>query len=59
MSHQTGFGGDYLTNFFGSGGIYDFFLPFLLIFTIIFAILEKVKLFGTFQIFSSFLPFII
>lgn len=27
-------------------GVYDFFLPFLLVFAIIFAILEKVKIFG-------------
>ncbi len=48
MSHTSGISsGNYLNNILGSGGIYDFFLPFLLIFTIIFAVLEKVKLFGT------------
>jgi len=30
-------------------GVYDYVLPFLLVFTIIFAILEKTKLFGTEQ----------
>lgn len=33
--------------FFGEIGIYEVVLPFLLIFTIIFAILEKTKVFGT------------
>ncbi len=33
--------------FFGEIGIYDVILPFLLIFTIVFAILEKTKIFGT------------
>ncbi len=33
--------------FFGQIGIYDVVLPFLLIFTIVFAILEKSKVFGT------------
>ena len=32
--------------FFGELGIYDIVLPFLLVFTIIFAILEKTKIFG-------------
>jgi len=32
--------------FFGEIGIYDVVLPFLLVFTIIFAILEKTKVFG-------------
>ncbi|MAG08619.1 hypothetical protein CMO89_04040 [Candidatus Woesearchaeota archaeon] len=32
--------------FFGDIGIYDVVLPFLLVFTIIFAILEKTKVFG-------------
>lgn len=33
--------------FFGDLGIYDVILPFLLVFTIVFAVLEKTKLFGT------------
>jgi len=33
--------------FFGDIGIYDVILPFLLIFTIVFAILEKTRIFGT------------
>ena len=33
-------------DFFGRLGIYDVILPFLLIFTIVFAILEKTKIFG-------------
>jgi hypothetical protein len=28
-------------------GVYDYILPFLLVFTILFAILEKIKIFGT------------
>ncbi|HLD04337.1 MAG TPA: hypothetical protein VJG90_01330 [Candidatus Nanoarchaeia archaeon] len=34
-------------DFFGQIGIYDVVLPFLLVFTIVFAILEKTKIFGT------------
>ncbi|KYK25972.1 hypothetical protein AYK26_01690 [Euryarchaeota archaeon SM23-78] len=33
--------------FFGQIGVYDVVLPFLLIFTLIFAILEKTKIYGT------------
>ncbi len=33
-------------DFFGEVGIYDVILPFLLVFTLVFAILEKTKLFG-------------
>jgi len=33
-------------DFFGKLGIYDVILPFLLVFTIVFAILEKTKVFG-------------
>ncbi len=33
--------------FFGRLGIYDVVLPFLLVFTVVFAILEKTKIFGT------------
>ena len=33
-------------DFFGRLGIYDVILPFLLVFTIVFAILEKTKVFG-------------
>lgn len=36
--------------FFGDIGIYDVVLPFLLIFTIVFAILEKTKVLGTEEI---------
>ena len=36
--------------FFEDIGIYDVILPFLLIFTIVFAILEKTKVFGTEEI---------
>lgn len=36
--------------FFGRLGIYDVILPFLLVFTIVFAILEKTKIFGTEEI---------
>lgn len=36
--------------FFGEIGIYDVVLPFLLVFTIVFAILEKTKVFGTEEI---------
>ena len=37
-------------DFFDKLGIYDVLLPFLLVFTIVFAILEKTKVFGTEQI---------
>ena len=33
--------------FFDKIGVYDVILPFLLVFTIVFAILEKTKVFGT------------
>lgn len=36
--------------FFGKLGIYDVILPFLLVFTIVFAILEKTKVFGVEEI---------
>ena len=36
-----------IIQFFGELGIYDVILPFLLVFTIVFAVLEKTKLFGT------------
>ena len=36
----------WVINFFGELGIYDVVLPFLLVFTIVFAILEKTKVFG-------------
>ncbi|MCK4521159.1 MAG: hypothetical protein KAU20_01205 [Nanoarchaeota archaeon] len=36
-----------IIEFFDEIGIYDVILPFLLIFTIVFAILEKTKIFGT------------
>ncbi len=34
-------------DFFGEIGLYDVVLPFLLVFTIVFAILEKTRVFGT------------
>ena len=37
-------------NFFNKIGVYDVVLPFLLAFTIVFAILEKTKVFGTEEI---------
>jgi len=37
-------------DFFGRLGIYDVILPFLLVFTIVFAILEKTKIFGVEEI---------
>ena len=36
-----------IIEFFGDIGIYDVVLPFILIFTVVFAILEKTKVFGT------------
>ncbi len=41
---QVDFGG--MFNWFGSMGGFDVILPFLLVFTLIFALMEKVKLFG-------------
>jgi hypothetical protein len=37
-------------DFFGELGIYDVVLPFLLVFTVVFAILEKSKIFGTIKV---------
>lgn len=45
MVEQSAFRGVIL--FFDRLGIYDVVLPFLLVFTVVFAILEKTKLFGT------------
>lgn len=39
-----------IIEFFDKIGIYDVVLPFLLVFTVVFAILEKTKLFGTEEI---------
>ncbi|MBW3003077.1 hypothetical protein KY337_00815 [Candidatus Woesearchaeota archaeon] len=36
-----------IIEFFAKVGVYDVVLPFLLVFTIVFAILEKTKIFGT------------
>jgi hypothetical protein len=36
-----------IIHFFADLGIYDVILPFLLVFTIVFAVLEKTKIFGT------------
>ena len=44
MAEQSTFRG--IIEFFGQIGIYDVVLPFLLVFTIVFAILEKTKIFG-------------
>ncbi len=45
VAEQSVFRG--VLDFFGRIGVYDIVLPFLLIFTIVFAILEKTKIFGT------------
>ena len=45
MTQHTAFRG--AIEFFDQIGIYDVVLPFLLIFTIVFAILEKTRIFGT------------
>lgn len=45
VAEQSAFRG--IIEFFARLGIYDVVLPFLLVFAIIFAILEKTKLFGT------------
>ncbi len=44
MAEQTAFRG--VIEFLGDVGMYDVILPFLLVFTIIFAILEKTKILG-------------
>jgi len=44
MAEATGFRG--VLEFFGELGIYDVVLPFLLVFTIVFAVLEKSKVLG-------------
>jgi hypothetical protein len=48
MVEQSVFRG--VIEFFDKIGIYDVVLPFLLVFTIVFAILEKTKVFGTMKI---------
>lgn len=48
MAEESVFRG--IIEFFGDIGIYDVVLPFLLIFTVIFAILEKTKVLGTEEI---------
>ncbi len=45
MSEHTLLSG--VVGFFDAIGIYDIVLPFILVFTIVFAILEKTKIFGT------------
>ena len=45
MAEETVFRG--VIEFFGELGIYDVVLPFLLVFTIVFAILEKTRVLGT------------
>ena len=42
---KNGFSG--VISFFDKIGVYDIILPFLLVFTIVFAILEKTKILGT------------
>jgi hypothetical protein len=44
MVEETGFSG--IVNFLGKIGVYEVILPFLLVFTIVFAILEKTKVLG-------------
>lgn len=44
MAQESLFRG--VINFFGELGIYDIVLPFILVFTIVFAILEKTKILG-------------
>ena len=44
MVEEAGFRG--VIDFFGKLGVYDIILPFLLVFTIVFAILEKTKILG-------------
>ena len=51
MVEQSVFRG--IIEFFEKIGIYDVVLPFLLVFTIVFAILEKTKVFGTVKIGDS------
>lgn len=48
MVEQSVFRG--IIEFFDKIGIYDVVLPFILVFTIVFAILEKTKVFGTIKI---------
>ena len=48
MVEETVFRG--VIEFFGELGIYDVVLPFLLVFTIVFAILEKTRVLGTEEI---------
>jgi len=45
MADESGFRG--VISFLGKLGVYDVVLPFLLVFTIVFAILEKTKILGT------------
>lgn len=45
MAEESAFRG--MIGFLNQLGVYDVILPFLLVFTIIFAILEKTKIFGT------------
>lgn len=48
MATQTAFRG--VIDFFSKVGLFDVVLPFLLVFVIVFAILEKTKIFGTEEI---------
>ena len=45
MADPTAFRG--IIEFFGKIGVYDVILPFLLVFTLVFALLEKTKVLGT------------
>ena len=48
MVEASGFRG--VIDFLGKLGVYDVILPFLLIFTIVFAILEKTKIYFSFYL---------
>ncbi|MBI2666803.1 hypothetical protein HYX13_04280 [Candidatus Woesearchaeota archaeon] len=54
MAQQSAFRG--VIEFFGQVGLYDIVLPFLLVFTILFAILEKTKILGIEKVGSTELP---
>jgi len=54
MAEQSAFRG--VIEFFGQVGLYDIVLPFLLVFTILFAILEKTKILGVEKVGGTELP---
>jgi len=51
MAESSTFAG--VLEFFGKVGLYDVVLPFILVFTIVFAILEKTKVLGTEEVSGS------